>query len=502
MLHHRFDIPRKTPNVLCSKQDSSQASGQCDCACDCACSLFTGTANQNNRKIHATIPIDTHRRYYSTSSSLNLDKTHSVYYGIRHRPVVLNRSASLLLSLFYQSHALDDIPEEWRRNWGNRAIQATLKQLIELGLLIPKARGTPTLNENPSMLTAWLHITDRCNLRCSYCYLPHTRTDMSVETGRAAINAVFRSAQYHNYHQVKLKYAGGEPLLNFSRVSELHQYARRLARRYHLKLDGILLSNGTLLSSKILQTMQTLGLRLMISLDGLYESHHRRRYADGKSSVADTLSAIELALTHDLIPDISVTVCRQNIKGLPELTAWLLDRNLPFSLNFYRENDCSVSQSGLWLQEGEMISGMKTVYQEIEKKLPPYSLLNSLVDRTNLLSPHLRTCNACQSYLVIDSLGRICQCQMNYGHPVTNIQASDPLAVIRTAKQGLQNIPVEEKDGCQDCEWKYWCAGGCPFVTFRATGRYDVKSPNCHIYKALYPEAMRLEGLRLIKYAA
>jgi hypothetical protein len=41
-----------------------------------------------------------------------------------------------------------------------------------------------------------------------------------------------------------------------------------------------------------------------------------------------------------------------------------------------------------------------------------------------------------------------------------------------------------------------------PVATFRATGRYDIKSPNCRIYKAIHPEALRLEGLRLLKYAA
>jgi uncharacterized protein len=39
-------------------------------------------------------------------------------------------------------------------------------------------------------------------------------------------------------------------------------------------------------------------------------------------------------------------------------------------------------------------------------------------------------------------------------------------------------------------------------ATFRATGRYDVQSPNCGIYTALYPAAVRLEGLRLLKYGA
>jgi uncharacterized protein len=33
------------------------------------------------------------------------------------------------------------------------------------------------------------------------------------------------------------------------------------------------------------------------------------------------------------------------------------------------------------------------------------------------------------------------------------------------------------------------------------TGRYNLKSPHCNIYKALYPEVLRLEGLRLLKYA-
>ena len=42
------------------------------------------------------------------------------------------------------------------------------------------------------------------------------------------------------------------------------------------------------------------------------------------------------------------------------------------------------------------------------------------------------------------------------------------------------------------------CGGA--LEAYRATGRYDVKSPNCNIYKALFPEALRLEGLRLLKY--
>ncbi|MCS6937773.1 MAG: SPASM domain-containing protein [Roseiflexus sp.] len=61
-------------------------------------------------------------------------------------------------------------------------------------------------------------------------------------------------------------------------------------------------------------------------------------------------------------------------------------------------------------------------------------------------------------------------------------------------------MPVDEKEGCRTCTWRYWCAGGCPALTYRVTGRYDVKSPNCRIYQALFPEALRLEGMRVLRY--
>ena len=81
------------------------------------------------------------------------------------------------------------------------------------------------------------------------------------------------------------------------------------------------------------------------------------------------------------------------------------------------------------------------------------------------------------------------------------IHDPDPLARVRESSDGIRNLPVDDKAECRDCQWRYWCAGGCPLTAYHATGRYDAKSPNCAIYRALYPEVIRLEGLRLLKYA-
>ncbi len=371
--------------------------------------------------------------------------------------------------------------------------------MVNLGLLIPENHTEPQLNESQTTLGSWLQITNRCNLSCPYCYLPNNKSDMSKETAQKAIESIFRSAILHNYKQVKLKYSGGEPLLRFPFITELHQHAQTLAEKHNIELDAVILSNGTLLTPEIISKIRSSNLRLMISLDGIKEHHDcLRHFPDGTGSFKKVSKAIDLSLSKNLIPDISVTVSSRNIKGLPQLIKWVLKRDLPFSLNFYRESDLSKNHKDLQLEQEKIISGMLAAYKVIESDLPKQSLLASLADRANLAIPHLRPCSVGHSYMVFDSNGKISKCQMQMNKPVTDIHAQDPLTNIRQDNTGIQNIKVDEKEECKSCQWKYWCAGGCPLSSFRTTGRYDAKSPNCNIYKSLYPEVIRLEGLRIL----
>jgi uncharacterized protein len=82
---------------------------------------------------------------------------------------------------------------------------------------------------------------------------------------------------------------------------------------------------------------------------------------------------------------------------------------------------------------------------------------------------------------------------------VTDAADPNPLHTLKLNPEGLQNPPVDEKESCRECAWRYYCAGGCPALTLRAAGRSDLKSPNCTIYQALFPEVIRLEGLRVLR---
>ena len=477
-----------TPVLLLSKNLKGNNLTNEDCDCDCACATSSDLISSIPALANTLIGLPT----------LNYQKISNDRFVVFNPEnngdiSVVNTLTRQILDSFFVSRSItksDDID--------------LINKMITSGFLkadddlIESSEG-----KTLQVLSAWLHLTDRCNLRCSYCYLPHVKEDMSSETGRASIDAVFRSAHLNGFKQVKLKYAGGESLLRYPLILEMHSYAEKLAREHGISLEEVVLSNGTLLTEEMAKTLKALGIRLMISMDGMGHYHDSQRpYAGGRGSFKDVSDSVDLALSHGLVPNISVTVSGRTAEGLPDIMEWILERELPFSLNFYRENDLSTSQQDLQLDEQKIIDGMKAAFKVIENNLPRRGFLGGIIDRANLSAPHTHTCGVGENYLVFDQNGQVAKCQMHIRKPVTNIHAADPLALIRADQIGIQNLPVMEKEGCKDCEWKHWCTGGCPLATHRATGRYDVKSPNCNIYKALYPEALRLEGLRLIKYSS
>lgn len=471
--HHTYEIISDPENDTALQTD-----------CNCAC-----TASYIPPATTVTSDLELQQHPLQRAITLN-DQYRVVFVPSVSRIAVINNATFELLTWFTQPIALHTLqPAEY----------AAALQLHKLQLLLPP--GSTVALPTPTELVAWLHVTNACNLRCTYCYIHKTNDEMDAATAYAAVDAIFRVARLHSYQQVALKYAGGEASLNLDRVAEIHSYAQQLATTAGMTLRGVILSNGVALRQAELEYVQALGLDLMISLDGPAAVHDRQRpRLGGQGSFIATRACILRAHRQGIPLTVSVTVTGTSVDTLPELLSWLLQDNIHFTLNFYRECDASASFAELRLDEARIIAGMRTAYQTIEANLPRYSLLGCLLDRTHLGAMHRRTCAVGENYLVINHNGRIAKCQMTIDQPVTTIWEHDPLITIRQDTTNVQNLPVEEKHGCRDCQWKYWCSGGCAVATFRATGRYDVQSPNCNIYQALYPHVIRLEGLRLLHW--
>jgi len=498
------------PIILTSKQ-SGKAENDCACAqdyrilCgenlsnddDCACSIAASHISTISSAATALVMAPNLYRH-------ELHHQHEIVFnpfGISSL-AVLNEPARQILDAFSKPQSIQELHTHFP-DYSSEKTSAVVSNLLQSGLLVSAAeRNKFSVKPSPDTLTAWLHITNACNLRCDYCYIQKTPEKLELDRGKQAVEAVFRSALANGFRQVKLKYAGGEPTLNFPLVLELHRYARLCAHQAGIDLKGVVLSNGAAISEKMIDGLKECGLALSISLDGIdHVNDSQRKFADGRGTFGHIEHSLERLAARDLTPSITITISNRNLQGLPKTIEYVLNHHLPFTINFYRENGWSTTFSDLAYTNERLIQAMKEAFSVIEANLPHFSLLGCLTDRARLDYSHDQPCGVGNSYLVIDQNGKVAKCHMDIEKSVTSISAADPLKEILLSSTGIQNLPVDEREGCRDCSWRYWCAGGCPALTYRITGRYDVKSPNCDIYKALFPEVLRMEGLRLLKNA-
>ena len=465
---------------------------------DCACAI-TGERAAPARGAAADLAGDDRWVCGEGVIELPVDSEHRLLFDtLGGGAVVVNAGAYAIFGSFRQRPGAAGPPSGAAS--GDRAA-ATIRCLRQAELIHPAGQARRPAFAPGRTLTAWLHVTNSCNLLCPYCYLNKSGEGMDETTGRAAVGAVIRSAVDHGFASVKLKYAGGEASLNHRLVLSLHEHARELAARHGLGLYATLLSNGAALPLSLVRSLHAAGIKVMISLDGIGALHDAQRpFTTGRPSFAHVERGIARLIEHDHAPHISVTITGRNAAGVADVVRFCLARNLTFSLNLFRDNDCAASFPDLRYEERAIISGLLGAFGAIEESLPRWSVLGSVLDRGQLLEPRQRSCGVGQDYVVIDQRGAVAKCHMEIEKTIGDVFTADPLDLVRRDRSTALNLIADDKEGCRDCDWRYWCTGGCTVATFRATGRYDVRSPNCNIYKAIYPPALRLEALRILKY--
>ena len=314
--------------------------------------------------------------------------------------------------------------------------------------------------------------------------------DMSIEIALSCIDALFRVAKKYNSSSIHIKYMGGEPLLMFETIVILSNYAKKMARENNIKLKELIISNGTLLDEKKIKKIKALNINLVISLDGLKE------YNKERSDIASTkhiLESIDLAIERELAIKISIVVSQHNIQGLPLFVDWLIEKGLNFSVNLVRNNSLYKNR----LLEEEMIQGLLETLTKVEKS-SNLKKINFKFDSLDPINPHSKTCGAGENYLVFNPYGEIAKCQMQMEKIVATHEDNNPLRKIREDKQFVKSQNIDEVEECKECEIRYFCTAGCPAHSHYVNGVYGKKSPNCNIYKAVYPRLLKLEALKLL----
>lgn len=151
-----------------------------------------------------------------------------------------------------------------------------------------------------------LKVHSRCDLACDHCYMYESVDQgwrvqpmvMSRETASAAGRRIAEHAAENGLEAVRVVLHGGEPLLaGVDRLREIIEAVRGplLTSPRPARLDLRIHTNGVRLDDRFCELFDEFDVKVGVSLDGDAAANDRhRRYANGRSSHAQVLAALEL----------------------------------------------------------------------------------------------------------------------------------------------------------------------------------------------------------------
>lgn len=353
-------------------------------------------------------------------------------------------------------------------------------------------------------ISTWLHVTSNCNLNCPYCYIAHKGSGhMSIDVAKDYLTKLEETVKVHDLQSVSIRFAGGEPTLNWSVVEYVANECQQRFSAQNVKVKLILITNGTTLSPKWINLLKRYSMGVCISVDGVGKWHDATRsYKNGKGSFNRVKSSIDLCMQNDFKPNILTTITDANIDGISQLSRFLIDNNLPFRYGVFRDYSGDYSGYRDFIQKVQVvIDDCYDYYADAIRKLRTkfqHQLCDLHLDRQR----HLQCCNVGHSGVTVDHAGQVfvCQSQMDK-QSIGHVHDSETLLQLLQSQQTLSGFTEQGVMGyspCKSCIWAFVCGGGCPVTNISYSGTASSASPYCELFKSNIPALIKLKALNLI----
>jgi radical SAM family uncharacterized protein len=200
-------------------------------------------------------------------------------------------------------------------------------------------------------------LTYNCNLKCKMCpFWKRSTTDLSTEKEKTILKHIYDSGV------CGIAFEGGEPLLRKD-LNEILDYSRSLP------LQTSLITNGTLLESKIDEIAQYINGGVYVSLDGIEKTHDEIRGVSGCFKKA--IKGISAA-SKKIPVAINTTIIAENINEIEDLVKLAKELDVKISVAVAHEY-CTAKVSAPTRHEISEVAG-----KLVELKKKGYPLINSI----------------------------------------------------------------------------------------------------------------------------
>lgn len=193
--------------------------------------------------------------------------------------------------------------------------------------------------------TVILILTHSCNLNCVYCYEHHKSNNKTIDVKKAK-EIIEKEMTSDDDLDRDFEFLGGEPLLEFDKIVELHDFL--CSRKWPKRWKSIITTNGTLLHGEIkdwvLQHQDTV--RVSLSADGTPEMQNTNRSNSydliDYDFFVETNSVVKMTISAKTLPTLADGVIYLHKLGFKVVTA-----NLAFGIDWSNGDNISIFASEL-----------------------------------------------------------------------------------------------------------------------------------------------------------
>ena len=323
-----------------------------------------------------------------------------------------------------------------------------------------------------------INITDKCNLKCAYCFITQRRSDDSTGVlSFDTINRIIGSARSVGIRRFSI--SGGEPLT--------HPYFRQIIEACGSDAQITLFTNLAQYDAQMLGDLLRQGAikRLIVSVDGI-ETHAKLRPPSHAQPIMDSISWCK-----QLAPRLKVTIntvlTTLNLKDLDVLA----DRLIALGIDTWRLDLPMKSLSQKLYPTFEDIA--RTAAQLITKRYMDVAFAKielllfrayksslediSLEDAKNASESDAHPCAYNAGQITINADGSVTLCtplavkmsnanEMSF-QEIMNSMSGHPFFLIKQS----------DIDHCTNCRYYGLCAGGCRADALEWTGNYRNPDP-------------------------
>jgi uncharacterized protein len=378
-----------------------------------------------------------------------------------------------------------------------RRARAELERVRAVGLLpaaAPRDDSPGILKQSP-YCQATILLTDRCNLRCRYCYdgyqgLREAEGGVAMDWPRLrwALDYVFRivgaGSEIFDIH-----FFGGEPLLEFDLMRQAAEYCRGIARAHRVDVNLSVSTNGLLLTPEIIRFLADNQFDVSISLDGPPDAHNRaRRFPNGTGSYEALEPKLDgILAAEDLYVELAGVLSPVNT-DVTESFRWAYDKGaaaISFTIPKLR------STSSMAVKEGDL-ELIKASYTRLAQYLSErtaaedFGPIASLIAANDYFGRFIKRvfarehlthrCRAGKDMLAIGADGCLYPCLGFVGMSDWCMGDIKRLPDEKIRDQFCQQH-VDGKTKCRDCWGRYLCGGGCYAHAAMSNDRIDRPDP-------------------------